>query len=135
MTSVQSTEESRARHILRSDLIQSMSIVVAGKMEIGPAHKILFSIQHMVQLINQDSGNLHSLTVVARIHELAFAPQTQASLEDILVAMQTYLRKVLEVFDAYVKEALDRRFAILQETGDMFLTLDPQQELPHCCWE
>ena len=87
-------------------------------MEIDPTQKILLAIQHMVQLINQDSGHLHSLKVAARMHNLAYAPQTQASLEDILVAMQTDLRKVLEVFDAHVKEALDRRIAILQQTRD-----------------
>ena len=87
-------------------------------MEIDPTHKILLAIQHMVQLINQDSEHLHSLTVAARMHDLAYAPQMQASLEDILVAMQTDLRKVLEVFDAHVKEALDERIAILQQTRD-----------------
>ena len=83
-------------------------------MEIDPTHKILLAIQHMVQLINQDSGHLHSLTVAARMHDLAYASQMQASLENILVAIQTDLRKVLEVFDAHVKEALDKRIAILQ---------------------
>ena len=63
-------------------------------MEVDPARKLSLAIQLMVQLINQDSGHLHSLTVAARMHELAYAPQTQASLEDILVAMQTDLRKV-----------------------------------------
>ena len=87
-------------------------------MKIDPTHKILLAIQHIVQLINQDSGHLHSLTVAARMHDLAYAPQMQASLEDILVAMQTDLRKVLEVFDAHVKEALDKRIAILQQTRD-----------------
>ena len=87
-------------------------------MEIDPTRKISLGIQHMVQLINQDLGYLHSLTVAARMHDLAYAPQTQASLEEILVAMQTDLRKVLEVFDAHVKEALDRRIAILQQTRD-----------------
>ena len=76
-------------------------------------YKISLAIQHMVQLINQDSGHLHSLTVAARMHDLAYAPQMQASLEDIMVAMQTYLRNVLEVFDAHIKKALDNRIAIL----------------------
>ena len=47
------------------------------------------------------------------MHDLANALQTQASLEEILVAMQTDLRKVIEVFDEHIKEALDRRTAIL----------------------
>ena len=85
-------------------------------MEIDPTHKISLAIQHMVRLINQDSGHLHSLTVAARMHDLAYAPQMQASLEDILVAMQTDFIKDLEVFDAHVKEALDKRIAILQQT-------------------
>ena len=93
-------------------------------MEIDPTHKILLAIQHMVRLINQDSGHLHSLTVAARMHDLAYAPQMQASLEDILVAMQTDLRKVLEVFDAHVKEALDKRIAILQQTRDTDETME-----------
>ena len=82
-------------------------------MEIDLTHKILLAIQHMVGLINQDSRHSHSLTVAARMQDLAYAPQMQASLEDILVAMQTDLRKVLEVFDAHLKEALDKRIAIL----------------------
>ena len=48
----------------------------------------------------------------------------QASLEDILVAMQRDLRKVLEVFDAYIKEALDKRIAILQQTRDTDETME-----------
>ena len=93
-------------------------------MEIDPTHKISLAIQHMVQLINQDSGHLHSLTVAARMHDLAYAPQMQASLEDILVAMQTDLRKVLKVFYAHVKEALDKRIAILQQTRDTDETME-----------
>ena len=58
------------------------------------------------------------------MHDLAYAPQMQASLEDILVAMQTDLRKVLEVFDAHVKEALDKRIAILQQTRDTDETME-----------
>jgi len=66
------------------------------------------------------TGNrhLHSLTVAARMQDLAYSSRTQASVEDILVAIQTDLRNVLEVFDAHVKEALDRRIEILQQTGD-----------------
>ena len=87
-------------------------------MEIDPTHKISLAIQHMVRLINQDSGHLHSLTVAARMHDLAYAPHIQASLEEILVTMQVDLRKALETFDAHVKEALDRRITILQQTRD-----------------
>ena len=76
------------------------------------------------RLINQDSGHLHSLTVAARMQDLAYAPQMQASLEDILVAMQTDLRKVLEVFDAHVNEALDKMIAILQQTRDTDETME-----------
>jgi len=61
----------------------------------------------MVQLINQDSGYLHSISIAARMQDLAYASQTKASLEDILVAMQTDLRKFLEVFNAHIKDALD----------------------------
>ena len=72
----------------------------------------------MAQLINQDSWHFHSLTVAARMHNLAYAPHTQNSLEEILVAMQIDLRKVLKVFDAHVKKAPDRRITILQETRE-----------------
>ena len=85
-------------------------------MEVNPARRILLATQHLAQLLNQDTGHLHSLTVAAKMHNLAYAPNIQASLENILVRMQTDLRKVIEVFDAHVQEAIDKRIEILQQT-------------------
>ena len=38
---------------------------------------------------------------------------------------QTYLRNVVEVFDAHAKEALDRRIAILQQTRGTDESMEP----------
>ena len=72
-----------------------------------PDRKLPLNTMQLALLLSQDAGHLHSLTVAARINNLGYNPNLQASLDSLLIGIHTDLRRVLEVLDADVQEVME----------------------------
>ena len=87
-------------------------------MEEDPGNRLPLNKMQLTQLLSQDMGHLHSLTLAARIHSFAYAPNLQALLDSILIGMYKDLKKILRVYAADSQEALDRKIRTLQPLPD-----------------
>jgi len=73
-------------------------------MEVNHDQRISLSTMHLAQLVNQESGHLHSLKLTARTHDLTYNTNIHNSLDTFLVGMLTELKKVTKIFGSHIQE-------------------------------
>ena len=87
-------------------------------MEVDPDRRFPLNTMRLALLLSQDVRHLHSLTVAARINNLGYNPNLQASLDSLLIGIHTDLWRVLEVLDFDMQDVMDAQHHRLLQIPD-----------------